>query len=277
MTYPGDVGTICGLEASVVGAASPVVVVIRSVREVLANPARIRHDADMTESSETREGFSRALRTALEPWSLTVTDQQLGLLFAHYEIMVEANRTTNLTRITEPVEAAVKHYADSLALSLWAQHAGLEDGSVLDVGTGAGFPAVPLAVTHPTWRVCAIDGTRKKIDFLMRAVSELGLTNLESVHAHADHWSTNRRFGVVCTRAVAGLARSLPFVARLAAPGGWFVAFKTPSSDEQERDEADRMAEGCKMIREPCFEYELVAADDRLRRRLVIYRRAAQR
>ncbi len=227
----------------------------------------------MTDSSQTREVFGEALRAALDGWKRSATERQVDLLFAHYEMMIEANRTTNLTRITEPVAAAVKHYADSLALSVWAQQVGFTDGSVLDVGTGAGFPAVPLSVMHPTWRVTAIDGTRKKIDFVGRVVTELGLTNLDPLHAHADHWNTSRRFDVVCTRAVARLAKSLPFAARLAAPRGWFVAFQTPSSDEQQRDEADRVAEGCKMSREPSFDYELVAEGERLERRLVVYRR----
>jgi len=227
----------------------------------------------MTDSVQPRQAFVTALRAALDAWRRSATDAEVDLLALHYEMMIEANRTTNLTRITEPVAAAVRHYADSLALSAWAQDVGFSDGSVLDVGTGAGLPAVPLAVMHPTWRVTAIDGTGKKVDFVRRAVTEMGLTNLELLHAHADHWTTDRRFDVVCTRAVASLTKSLPFAARLTAPRGWFVAFKTPSSDEQERDEADQAAEDCRMIREPSFDYELVAADERFERRLVVYRR----
>jgi 16S rRNA G527 N7-methylase RsmG len=101
------------------------------------------------------------------------------------------------------------------------------------------------------------------------------LTNLETVHAHADHWRTDRTFDAVCTRAVATIAKCMSFAPNLTAPQGWFVAFKTPASDEQERDEANRLAGNRRMIREPSFDYELGGLEERLPRRLVVYRRDA--
>jgi len=227
----------------------------------------------MTDAPQSQTVFAEAFRVAIAGLGASAGDEQIGRLWTHYGLMVEANRTMNLTRITDPVEAAVKHYADSLAVGAWAKEVGLSGGIWLDVGTGAGFPAVPLAVMHPAWHIVAIDGTGKKIDFVTRAATEMRLTTLELLHAHANHWRTNSRFDVICTRAVASVARCLPFASRLSVAGGFFVAFKTPASDGQEREEAERVARTCKMTRQASFDYELVAPDERLTRRLVIYRR----
>ena len=132
--------------------------------------------------------FSSHLIDALVDLRLSPTDDQLRKLHGHYNAMIEANRSFNLTRITDPKEAAIKHYADSLALLPWADGVGEKIDSVLDVGTGAGFPAFPLAVLRPQWSVTAIDATRKKTDFVARTAASLGVENLRCEHAHSEHW-----------------------------------------------------------------------------------------
>ena len=90
-----------------------------------------------------QDAFDRTLTHALNRWGMDLSAEQLHWLRNHFAAIINANRTMNLTRITEPVEAAVKHYADSLALLLWIDERRIEVESVLDIGTGAGFPAVP--------------------------------------------------------------------------------------------------------------------------------------
>ena len=133
------------------------------------------------------DAFTSTLIQALDRWDLSVTPTQLEQLCAHFAAVIEANRVMNLTRITEPVEAAIKHYADSLALLLWVREDRIDVESILDIGTGAGFPAVPLAVLKPLWDITAIDGTRKKIRFLQEAAADLRLSNVKAAHAHSRH------------------------------------------------------------------------------------------
>jgi len=227
----------------------------------------------MTSTSDTRDAFDNALLAAIAAWRLAPTPEQIEQLRRHYELMLRANRTTNLTRITEPQDAAVKHMADALALCPWAQRTGLIVARVLDVGTGAGFPAVPLAVMRPRWQVTAIDGTRKKITFVRDVVRAIGLDNLRADATHADHWKTHQRFDVVLARAVGAIAKCLPFAARLTAPGGWFVSYKTPSADDTEHDATERLAVELNMVRCEPFDYALTLRGETLSRRLVVFRK----
>ena len=184
------------------------------------------------------EVFNDAVTGPLMTWGVSVSEVQLDQLRAHFDAVVEANRLMNLTRITNPSDAAVKHYADSLALLAWAAALGIKSASLLDVGTGAGFPAIPLAVLRPDWSITAIDGTRKKVEFVSRTAETLGLTNLEAIHAHSDHWTTGQTFQIITLRAVTKLARCVESCARYVAPGGRLVAYKTTSLDPQEHTAA---------------------------------------
>lgn len=214
--------------------------------------------------------FQDALTTAVAPWNLGLTGEQVQRMADHYAAMVEANKSFNLTRITDPVEAAVKHYADSLALVAWANAEKLEIRRVLDIGTGAGFPAVPLAITRPDWEVTAVDGTRKKVDFLAKAAVDLGLSNLTAIHAHSDHWETRERFDVVTARAMGSIEECLeaarPFVGR----GGRVALFRTFA--EMESLMADRAA-ALKIrrgARASSFSYRLLVKGELLQRVIAV-------
>ncbi len=135
------------------------------------------------------KSFETALTEALSHWNMPITSGQLAQMRTHFDALVETNRVMNLTRITDPKEAAIKHYADSLALLLWIDERRISVKSILDIGTGGGFPAVPLAITRPDWLITAIDGTGKKIDFVRRTAKTIGLDNLHCVHTHSCHWN----------------------------------------------------------------------------------------
>ncbi len=162
----------------------------------------------------------------------------------HYEQVVEANRQFNLTRITSPAEAAVKHYADSLSLLAAGWVEAEESVRVLDVGTGAGFPAVPLALVCPNWRVTAIDGTGKKARFVAESASGLGLANVETRHARAADLvrEGGRRFDVIVVRAVGRIAAVLDEVVPLLVRGGAVVFYKGANLPPDEQEEAAHAA-----------------------------------
>jgi len=218
--------------------------------------------------------FDSALHAALRRWELPITPKQAGRLRVHFEAVVETNRVMNLTRITDPVEAAVKHYADSLASLLWSRDRSVAVRMVLDVGTGAGFPAVPLAVMCPEWQVTAIDATRKKVEFLVRTAAAMGMDNLSVEQAHTAHWQPERTFHVVATRALGPLAKCLECCAAFVRPGGWLVAYKTASVARDEIAAAKKLLKRSRMCVEEPFAYDLQRGDETLHRTLHLFRRS---
>ena len=195
-------------------------------------------------------------------------------MWRHLHRVLEANRHTNLTRITAPVEAAVKHYADSLALIPWARRMLGPDTGVLDVGTGAGFPAVPLAICCPTWQVLAVDGTRKKSEFVSLAASELGLTNLIAQHVRARELAGRViPFDLVTCRAVGDPVSNAKECRRLLTAGGWLVCYATPRTldalTEARRRQIERLGYGGT----DRYDYHLSLGGKRLARTLAIWRR----
>ena len=149
------------------------------------------------------------------------------------EIIVETNRTMNLTRITEPEEFAVKHVADSIAIAREFPFLTSEYTKIADIGCGAGFPSLVLALAFPNLRLTAIDSTGKKAAFVERAAKELGLKNVRVIHGRS--CELNRRpeirhqFDVVTARAVAPAPviylDACDFIKR---KSGRFILYKTP-------------------------------------------------
>ncbi|MHB0912790.1 MAG: 16S rRNA (guanine(527)-N(7))-methyltransferase RsmG [Armatimonadota bacterium] len=162
---------------------------------------------------------------------ITLTPAQVER-FAHFtRLLLEWNARMNLTRITDPAEIAVKHYLDSLALLPRVEVA----GEVLDVGTGAGIPGIPLAIVAPI-RLTVLDSTAKKLSFVQAAAEELGLS-VRTVHARAEDAGRDPahrdRYDLAVSRAVA----RMPVLAELCMPfcrkGGLFAAYKGPEVDAE--------------------------------------------
>lgn len=212
--------------------------------------------------------FGEALEQALVPWNLFLTTSQRDLLAEHYLAMIEHNQKVNLTRITDPVEAAVKHYADSLSVLLWIDRMRIAPRSLLDIGTGAGFPAIPLAVARPEWEVVALDATGKKTAFLVECLLKLRLDNLRIEHAHSAHWKTRHRFDIVTLKAVGSLRECLEQGARFLAGKGHVVVFKTGAIAAEEVAEAWEFARGNGLKLGEPFDYALGCRGEMFKRRL---------
>jgi 16S rRNA (guanine527-N7)-methyltransferase len=211
--------------------------------------------------------FDQTLTNAIAPWGLALTASQIDQLRTHYTMMIETNRVMNLTRITDPTEAATKHYADSLALVACAKERNLAVKTVLDIGTGAGFPAIPLAVARPDWSITAIDGTRKKIDFVRRVASAIGLSNLHCEHANSTHWETNETYDLVTMRAVANPVET---ATRFVGKAGAVAVFRNVA----DQDGAGSVAIGSSAAdMESPFVYALASGDEKLRRTITITKR----
>ena len=147
-------------------------------------------------------------------------------------MLLEKNQVMNLTAITDPRDVAVLHLLDSLALTGLA---GLEGRTGVDVGTGAGFPGVPLAIARPSARVTLLDSLGKRVDFLRESCRTLGLDNVECVHGRAEEFAGERRetFDLAVSRAVAALPVLCELCLPLVKVGGAFWAMKSVDTEEE--------------------------------------------
>lgn len=150
-------------------------------------------------------------------------------------LLVEGNAQTNLTAITEERDVVLKHYIDSLTC---LRSGRLTDGAhVVDIGTGAGFPALPLAIVCPAVRFVPLDATRKKVEFVRRAALDLGLTNVEPTVGRAETLgrdpSRRGTFDVAVTRAVSALNVLVELGLPLLREGGVLIAQKGQAADEE--------------------------------------------
>jgi len=224
-------------------------------------------DEPMPEPNE----FTTALDDALQQLGVTAAPDQLTRLDDHFYLLLEANRQFNLTRITDPVQAARLLYADAAALLAWAAERTAQSLSLLDVGPGGGFPAVPLAVLAPDWRITALEATRKKAVFLERSARRIGIANLDVIHDHGAHWQTDRRFDLITFKAVGALDLCLLQGRRYVAPGGHVAIYKTASLPPEETRAGTDAARQLSFTELPAFDYELGRGEDSARMALRIY------
>lgn len=161
-----------------------------------------------------------------------LTLEQTERLAAYFDMVVEKNKAFNLTAITEEKDFAIKHIADSLAgISEIPQNSAL-----LDIGAGAGFPSMPIAITREDVKVTALDSTAKKMNFISECARELKLANVKTVAGRAEEQKNLfATFDVVTARAVSSLNILLELAMPMLKTGGRFIAYKT---DESELDGA---------------------------------------
>ena len=182
--------------------------------------------------------FTTELRAAAEAASLSLSEEQI-LKFTRYDaLLVDWNERMNLTAITEPRDVAVKHMVDSLT----AYDAALFSGAptVIDVGTGAGFPGIPLKIFDPSIRLTLMDSLAKRLAFLEAVVADLGLTGVTCVHARAEdaaHEPQRReRYDIAVSRAVARLPVLLEYTLPFVKKGGHLIALKGRTAEEEATD-----------------------------------------
>lgn len=151
------------------------------------------------------------------------------------ELILEYNKHTNLTRITEDEEFNVKHFLDSL--SLFKTDLFVKDKKIIDIGTGAGFPGLPLKLYNEDLDITLLDSLRKRIDFLDGVIEELGLKKIRAIHARAEEIARDpnyrESYDIAVSRAVANLSTLTEYAMAFVKVGGYFISQKGPEYKEE--------------------------------------------
>jgi len=175
------------------------------------------------------------LKAGASELGIELSEAQLAQFDEFAALLVEANRNFNLTRITEPEGMVISHFLDSL-VCLWAQE--VSGGKrVIDVGTGAGFPGIPIKIARPDLGLTLVDGTLKKIRFLAESIERLGLEGAEAIHGRAEELAHEKayreHYDVAYARALAELPVLVELCLPFVKPGGLVVATKGPGIDAE--------------------------------------------
>lgn len=175
------------------------------------------------------------LSKACESENIDLTDKQYDDFIKYKDMIKEWNKKINLTSILEDEQIIKKHFIDSIKIFDFKKLMNLKE--VIDVGTGGGFPGIPMKIVNPSMKITLLDSLNKRINFLNEVIKELNLDDIETIHGRAEDFGKDKnyreKFDAVVSRAVANMTVlseiCLPFVKK----GGYFIALKGPSIDKE--------------------------------------------
>ena len=184
--------------------------------------------------------------------SFSLTDVQAEQFLEYYRRLIETNRVMNLTAITEFEDVVEKHFLDSVLAARYFDFSSAQ--SLIDVGTGAGFPGIPLKILYPQLQVVLLDSLRKRVDFLQGIVDNLKLSSVEAVHGRAEELGRDARFresfDVCVSRAVANLSTLSEYCTPFLKTGGVFISYKSGTADGEAEKAAGAIKKlGCRRMK----------------------------
>lgn len=168
---------------------------------------------------------------------IVLSDEQIEQFQIYYEMLIETNKVMNLTAITQLDEVITKHFLDSIALANVYQNIKNKELKIIDLGTGAGFPGIPLKIAFPQLQVTLMDSLNKRVKFLNSVIDELSLVNIDAIHGRAEEMARRteyrQQFDLCVSRAVANLSilneYCLPFVKL----DGMFISYKSSDIEDE--------------------------------------------
>ena len=175
------------------------------------------------------EEFIKEYNNKLKKIDINLSENQLKQYYNYMNLLIEWNEKINLTAITEPKEIILKHFIDSLTINKY-----IEDNSkVIDVGTGAGFPGIPLSINNQNVEITLLDSLNKRIIFLDEVIKDLELKNIDTIHSRVEDFGKNKKerekYDIAVSRAVAPLNVLLEYLLPLVKVGGTCICMKGPN------------------------------------------------
>lgn len=173
----------------------------------------------------------------LKEFDLTVSEKQIEQFIKYYELLTEWNSFMNLTAITEFDEVIKKHFVDSVSLVRAISDIKEKEYTLIDVGTGAGFPGIPLKIMFPNLKVVLLDSLNKRVSFLNEVIEKLKLTGIEAYHGRAEDFANKKEFrecfDFCVSRAVANLATLSEYCIPFVKTEGCFISYKSEKITEE--------------------------------------------
>ena len=174
------------------------------------------------------------LKDELKKWNINIGDIQIEKFERYFELLIFWNEKINLTSIIDKDAVIYKHFIDSIALMNFEK---LSGKSLIDVGTGAGFPGMPIAILNPECEIYLIDSLNKRINFLNEVIYDLKLSNVKTFHGRAEDFGHDKnfreKFDFSVSRAVANLSTLSEYCLPFVKQGGFFVSYKSEQTDEE--------------------------------------------